>query len=84
MRDRILDLLARAGSALGKGPGLVGLAYLEAGLLYVLAYVKPESNWTGIAMVLGAVNAGVYGGGAYKAGMEAKHGNGNGKSNGGA
>jgi len=61
---------------------MVGLGWFEAGLLFSLAYLKPESNWAGFAMALGAVNAGVFGGGAWKAGMEAKHGNGIGNGNG--
>jgi hypothetical protein len=62
---------------LGKGPGYVALAVAELGVGAWLA--ARGADLSGFALVLGAVNAGVYGGGAWKVAAEARNGGGNGK-----
>jgi hypothetical protein len=57
---------------LGKGPGYVALAVAELGVGAWLA--ARGADLSGFALILGAVNAGVYGGGAWKAAAEAKNG----------
>jgi len=76
LRERLTELVARAGTGLGKGPGMVGLGFFEATLGAILAYTGKDL--VGYAGVLTAINIGVYGGGAWKASAEAKNGNGNG------
>ena len=68
--DKLVDLVARLGMGLGKGPGYVALAFFEAAIGAGLVYVGRDV--VGYAGVLAAVNAGVYGGGAFKAVSEAK------------
>jgi hypothetical protein len=65
-------LISNAGSGLGKGAGYVALAFFEAMLGAALAYFGKDL--TGFAAVVVAVNAGVFGGGAWKAAAEAKNG----------
>jgi hypothetical protein len=57
---------------LGKGPGYVALAVAE--LIAGTWLATRGSDLSGFALVLGAVNAGVYGGGVMKAMAEAKNG----------
>ena len=57
---------------LGKGPGMMALAFTEVILAYFLS--QGGTDLTGYALVLGAVNVPVFGGGAWKAHSEAKNG----------
>ena len=59
---------------LGKGAGYITLGFFEVSLGGVLAYLNRDLS--GYALVVGAVNAGVFGGGAIKAAAEAKNGGG--------
>ena len=68
----LVDLVSRAGAGIGKGPGYVLLAAAQAAGLFWLAHVQPTIPWETFAWSIAAVNAGVYGGGAWKAVAEAK------------
>jgi len=60
---------------LGKGPGIVGLAYVAQVLGFILALVHPNQNVLfGFAGVVGAAVAFVSIGGAVKATKEARYG----------
>lgn len=59
---------------ISKGPGYILLAFAELGVGTFLA--ARGADLSGFALILGAVNAGVYGGGAAKAMAEAKNGGG--------
>jgi hypothetical protein len=63
----VLDYLFRS---LGKGPGLTLVGLLQTGLGYSLALAGKDLS--GFAYVVGAVNVGLFGGGAIKAHAEAK------------
>jgi hypothetical protein len=57
---------------LGKGPGMMALAFTELILAYFLA--KGGVDLNPYAVVIGAINVPVFGGGAWKAAAEAKNG----------
>ncbi len=64
--DRGTKLVSGVVRALGKGPGYVALAVFETILGFALALRQPDAL-DGFALVLGAVNVAVYGGGAVNA-----------------
>jgi len=59
-------------SHLGKGPGFFLFAFLCAGALFALVYIGKDVS--GLTGPLGAVCAGLYGGGGLKAWAESKNG----------
>lgn len=50
----------------GKSIAYVAFAYVQGGLVFVLAYARPETNWIGLAAALAAVNTPFYAGGGWK------------------
>ena len=64
----MLDKLSVFGK---KSAAYVALAAIEVGCGFVVA-MKAPGSLSGFALVLGAINAGVYGGGAFKAAADAK------------
>ncbi len=58
--------------AFGKGPGYVLLGFAEVACGTWLA--SRGADLSGFALILGAVNAGVFGGGAWKAAAKARNG----------
>jgi hypothetical protein len=57
---------------LGKGPGFAGFAYFVGAGLMLLTYLKVDV--APLALPLGVLCAGYYGGGGWKAAAEAKNG----------
>lgn len=49
----------------GKAIAYTTFAYGQGVLIFVLAYTRPETNWTGLAVALAAVNGPYYGGGIW-------------------
>ena len=68
----LAEYAGRMWSALGKGGGFTAIALTEVTAGFVLGYYSKDL--VGFATILGAVNAGFYGGGAWKAAAEAKNG----------
>lgn len=67
-----VELVSRAGSSFGKGPGFMAFAFFSAGLLFLLRAKGIEvASLTG---PLGVISGGLYAGGAWKAAAEAKNG----------